>query len=61
VPHNIAFYQGQSAADPLIAATEVETGPVVQELTFTTPTEPGNYFFRCDVHPDTMVGQLVVE
>ena len=58
VPHNIAFYEGDSADDPLIAETEVETGPIVQELTFTTPSEPGSFLFLCDVHPETMRGTL---
>lgn len=60
VPHNIAFYTDSSASQ-LIAGTEVENGPVTQTLTFTAPTAPGTYFFRCDVHPDTMTGALVVQ
>ena len=59
VPHNIAFHEGDSADDPLIARTEVATGPVVQELTFTTPSEPGTFLFLCEVHPETMRGTLV--
>lgn len=63
VPHNWALYESEDAAKsgaaPLVA-TEIETGPVVQELTFPAP-EPGVYFFRCDVHPTTMVGTFVVE
>jgi outer membrane protein assembly factor BamB len=58
LPHNIAFYEGDSADDPLIAETTVETGPIVQELTFTTPSEPGSFLFLCDVHPETMRGTL---
>jgi alcohol dehydrogenase (cytochrome c) len=59
VPHNIAFFEGDATSDPVIARTEIETGPVVQELTFTTPTEPGSYLFICEIHPETMRGQLV--
>jgi plastocyanin len=37
------------------AATEIESGPVEQTLTFTVP-EPGEYDFVCDPHPSTMEG-----
>jgi plastocyanin len=60
VPHNIAFYEGDSRESPILGRTEVETGPVVQEVTFTTPEEPGNYLFVCEVHPEIMQGTLVV-
>jgi plastocyanin len=63
VPHNWALYESEEAAtrgEPPIASTAVETGPVVQELTFPAP-EPGEYFFRCDVHPTTMAGKFIVE
>lgn len=35
-------------------------GPVRQTFTFITPLQPGEYGFWCDVHPDTMVGVLVI-
>ncbi|HXF50409.1 MAG TPA: cytochrome c oxidase subunit II [Dehalococcoidia bacterium] len=63
VPHNWALYESEDAAkagEAPFAATEVATGPVTQELTFSAP-EPGIYFFRCDVHPTTMVGTFTVE
>lgn len=63
VPHNWALYESEDAAKageaPLVA-TAIETGPVTQEVTFPAP-DPGTYFFRCDVHPTTMVGEFVVE
>ncbi|MEQ8719049.1 MAG: cupredoxin domain-containing protein [Acidimicrobiales bacterium] len=40
-------------------ATEVASGPVTQQLTFTID-EPGRYEFRCDVHPAQMSGTLIV-
>jgi plastocyanin len=52
VAHNVAF-DGIDGA-----STEVEGGPVVQELVFTAP-EPGEYGFVCDVHPG-MRGLLYV-
>jgi cytochrome c oxidase subunit II len=61
IPHNIAFFEGPDASAPRIAATEVETGPDnLQTVTFTTPSEPGSYFFHCDVHPVQMIGTLEV-
>jgi plastocyanin len=40
-------------------ATEIASGPVTQELTFTID-QPGRYEFLCDVHPAQMSGALVV-
>lgn len=59
IPHNFAIYRTAAARD-LIAATEIEDGPVVQELAV-AGLEPGEYFYRCDVHPATMTGVLKVE
>lgn len=37
-------------------------GPdVTKEEKFTAPAKAGDYYFLCDVHPDTMNGTLVVE
>jgi plastocyanin len=61
LPHNIAFFEGADATASRIAATEVVTGPGnLQEVTFTTPAEPGSYYFHCDVHPVQMQGTLEV-
>lgn len=63
IPHNWALYESQEAADngeASIVASEIETGPVTQHVVF-DPPEPGTYFFRCDVHPTTMTGKLVVQ
>ncbi len=62
LPHNIHFFEGEDASAPSLAMTEIATGPdVVERVTFTTPAEPGNYYFQCDVHPTQMQGELVVE
>ena len=56
--HNLAAYT-DSSAKKKIAATELCAAPCVKEVTFTSPA-PGEYFFRCDVHPD-MKGKLIAE
>ena len=60
LPHNVHFFAGEDASAPSLAATETVTGPgATTSATFTTPDEPGGYFFHCDVHPQ-MVGTLSV-
>ena len=58
-PHNFAIYTDDSASD-VIAATDIEPGPIVQELDV-DGLDAGEYFFRCDVHPTTMTGTLIVQ
>ncbi len=59
VPHNFAVYTDSSAATPIFQGATV-TGPTTTTYTFTAPSTPGTYFFRCDVHPTQMTGQFVV-
>jgi hypothetical protein len=59
VAHNFAVFNGQDSEAPLIAATDIENGPVQQTLTF-GPLEVGSYFFTCEVHPGAMDGTLTV-
>lgn len=54
VAHNVRI----KAGDQGDFATDLESGPVVQRLTFTID-EPGRYTFVCDVHPQ-MRGTVVV-
>jgi plastocyanin len=60
MPHNVAFYTDQSAAQ-VIYKGEGFSGPASKTYTFTAPTTPGTYFFRCDVHPTKMTGQFIVQ
>jgi len=61
VPHNWALYTDDSASEAIVGANEdICTGPCEVEITFDTPP-PGEYFFRCDVHPTTMTGTFIVE
>jgi plastocyanin/uncharacterized membrane protein len=49
VPHNVAIYADSSAEESLFVG-ETITGP--SSVTYDVPAlEPGEYFFRCDVHP----------
>jgi plastocyanin len=59
VLHNIAFYTNRSASQKIFGS-ELTTGPATQTSTFPAPGSAGTYFFRCDVHPDTMTGAFVV-
>lgn len=58
VQHNVAIYRDRTARTKIFVG-ELFPGPAVREYKFTTPG-PGSYFFRCDVHPDTMTGTFTV-
>lgn len=58
VVHNLHLYKGKNAKGEDIAETELESGPLEQELKVTL--EPGEYFYVCDAHPTTMKGVLTV-
>ncbi len=57
--HNFALYEN-SLAQNVIFKGDVVAGPGKVAYTFDAPTEPGTYFFRCDIHSGTMTGQFVV-
>ncbi|HLF76766.1 MAG TPA: hypothetical protein VJB57_04680 [Dehalococcoidia bacterium] len=52
--HNFALYTNNRATTKIFGG-ELTTGPNVTVYRFTAPAA-GSYFFRCDVHPDTMTG-----
>ena len=60
IPHNIAFYTS-TAATTIIYQGARTTGVATVTYTFDAPTTPGTYFFRCDVHPATMMGDFIVQ
>ena len=59
VLHNFAVYTNSQATTKVFANTDYVTGPATKDYSFTTPAA-GSYFFRCDVHPDTMSGTFTV-
>jgi cytochrome c oxidase subunit 2 len=58
--HNVAVYRDESASGGALFPGNVITGP--STITYDIkPLPKGNYFFRCDVHPQAMTGKLVVK
>jgi plastocyanin len=59
VPHNFALYNNASASASIFVGETIR-GPSTTVYRFTAPSNPGNYFFRCDTHPGIMTGTFVV-
>lgn len=59
VPHNVAIYTDPSAAEVIFQEPPFP-GPETVTYEPESIEEEGNFFFRCDVHPTTMVGTFVV-
>ena len=61
--HNFAVYNSRDEAeDPAIepiGQTVIETAPFVDTVTLNLAA--GEYFFRCDVHPNIMTGTLIAQ
>jgi len=58
IVHNVSVFEGEEAEGDPIGLTELEVGPLVQELTL--ELDAGTYFYQCDAHPATMAGILTV-
>ena len=62
LPHNINFFNGPDSSAPSLGATALVTGPNAPEsVIFSTPQDPGSYYFWCDVHFAAMSGTLQVQ
>ena len=59
VPHNFALYSDSSATKKIFIG-EFITGTKTTTYEFDAPSTPGNYFFRCDLHPSIMYGTFEV-
>ena len=58
-PHNLSIYEDDSAEADLFKGSEVGAGAT---LDYDIPAlEKGEYFFRCDLHPTSMIGTVTVE
>ncbi len=60
VPHNMAFYTDKTAKEKIFVG-KIINGPSSTTYRFKAPSKPGNYFFRCDVHPQIMTGTFIVQ
>jgi plastocyanin len=61
LPHSWHLFNGPDSSADTIAATPIITGPGATEMvTFTAPSQPGSYFFWCDVHTTIMTGEMIV-
>lgn len=59
VPHNLSIYEDESAEKALFSGAEVAGGSST-DYEFTAPPK-GEYFFRCDIHPTSMIGTVTAE
>ena len=56
VMHDFVLY---GSGGSVIASTEIATAPSTQTVTFTL--SPGQYAFKCSVHPREMTGAITVQ
>jgi hypothetical protein len=59
VQHNVSIYTDDTAAESLFMG-EIITGPDSITYDVDPIDEEGDFFFQCDVHPDSMTGTFVV-
>jgi len=59
VPHNVAIYADANYSGIALFQGAPVIGPTSTVYRFTAPAA-GTYYFRCDIHPSTMTGKVVV-
>ncbi len=59
IPHNFAVYSDPGLSNTIFKGAII-TGPKAITYTFKAPCAPGDYWFRCDVHPAAMNGKFIV-
>ena len=58
IPHNVSLYDKSSGTEKAMYKGEIIGSGTV---TYEVPAQPkGNYIFRCDPHPEFMVGTFIV-
>jgi len=61
IPHNFAVYEKLTGGQTRpVFVGEVINGNASIVYHFTAPLFPGDYFFECDIHPQTMNGPFVI-
>jgi plastocyanin len=62
IDHNFAVYPNSQATAPTDAIFQGQIIKGISQITytFTAPSTPGDYYFRCDVHPGVMFGTFKV-
>jgi plastocyanin len=59
VPHNVSIYELEDGGGKVYLEGEILDSEGEITYDFTTPPS-GTYFFRCDVHPEQMKGDVIV-
>jgi plastocyanin len=58
IPHNVSLFDNSSGTEKTLFTGEITSGGTV---TYDVPAQPaGKYIFRCDPHPEFMVGNFLV-
>jgi len=58
IPHNVSLYDKSSGTEKTLFKGDITNGGTV---TYQVSAQPkGNYIFRCDPHPEFMVGTFIV-